>query len=48
MVLCGVLVLVIARASRAGLWGLCLATARRLLRALPRLAPLLTPQRRED
>jgi len=48
MVLFAVLVLVIARAYPAGLWGLCVATARRLTRALPRLAPLLTPQRRED
>jgi branched-chain amino acid transport system permease protein len=48
MVLFAVLVLVIVRAYPAGLWGLCQATARRLTRTLPRLAPLLTPQRRED
>jgi len=48
MVLFAVLVLVIARAYPAGLIGLCVATARRCSRAVPRLAPLLTPQRREE
>ncbi len=48
MVLFAVLVLVIARAYPAGLFGLCVATARRLTRAVPSLAPLLTPRRGED
>jgi hypothetical protein len=48
MVLFAILVLVIARAYPAGLFGLCVATVRRVTRALPRLAPLLTPRRGED
>ena len=48
MVLFAVLVLVIARAYPAGLFGLALAAIRRCSRAVPRLAPLLKPRRRED
>ena len=48
MVLFAVLVLLIARAYPAGLYGLCVATARRFTLAVPALAPLLTPRSRED
>ena len=47
MVLFALLVLVIARAYPSGLVGLGLAAARRLARAVPRLAPLLTPAPRD-
>ena len=44
MVLFAVLVIVIARAYPAGLAGLCAATGHHLSRAIPRLAPLLSPR----
>jgi branched-chain amino acid transport system permease protein len=47
MVLFALLVIVIARAYPSGLVGLGLAAAHRLGRALPRLAPLLTPAPRD-
>ena len=44
MVLFAPLVILIARAYPTGLAGLCTAAARRLSRAIPRLAPLLSPR----
>ena len=43
MVLFALLVIVIARAYPTGLVGLCAAAAHRLSRAIPGLAPLLSP-----
>ena len=43
MVLFALLVILIARAYPTGLAGLCIAAARRVSRAIPRLAPLLSP-----
>ena len=48
MVLFAILVLVVARAYPAGLVGFCRVAGRRLAQGVPSLAPLLTPQRRED
>ena len=44
MVLFALLVILIARAYPTGLAGLCTAAARRVSRAIPRLAPLLSPR----
>jgi hypothetical protein len=43
MVLFALLVILIARAYPTGLAGLCIAAARQVSRAIPRLAPLLSP-----
>ena len=48
MVLFAILVLVVARAYPAGLLGFFRAAGRRLAQSMPSLAPILTPQRRED
>jgi branched-chain amino acid transport system permease protein len=45
MVLFALLVILIARAYPTGLAGLCTAAADRASRAMPRLAPLLSPRR---
>jgi branched-chain amino acid transport system permease protein len=45
MVLFALLVILIARAYPGGLAGLCTAAGVRVSRAIPRLAPLLSPRR---
>jgi len=47
MVLFALLVIAIARAYPTGLTGFAAATGRRLARAVPRLAPFLSPHRGE-